>query len=813
MTKSELTAHIAVENTTYSFDKPFSYAVPQQLQSIIKVGMRVLVPFGRGNKKRQGIVLLLDFSDTDEELKSIISVVDEEPVLNKELISLATYMKEHYFCTLYDAVKTMLPAGINYHLTTVYGIQSSDEDSALDSEEQRIYDYLLKKRKPVKSETILDAFGLSDTRILDTMITKGVLYKSDEAFRRVNDAVMKMVSPAVGAETMNFKLTEKQQRVFDIINASGGISVKEVCYFTGVTSSVVDTLAKKGLIHFYDEEVFRIENRAKDSSIESLVLSDEQNRACDNLYAEYKDENPHISLLYGVTGSGKTSVFMKLIERVLGDNKGIIVMVPEISLTPQFVSLFSKRFGEKVAVFHSALSLGERLDEYKRVKKGLAQIVIGTRSAVFAPFDNLGLIIMDEEQEYSYKSESSPRYHAREIAKFRVSSNNALLVLSSATPSVETFYYANNGRYSINKLTKRYGSATLPEVVTADMNIEVQNGNTTGFSNVLLENLEYNLEHHKQSILLLNRRGHNTFVTCRTCGESVICPNCSISLTYHSANDRLMCHYCGYSIKYTNECPTCHSNTLRFGGTGTQKAESDIAEIFPDARILRMDTDATSSKSSYEKMISAFANGEYDILVGTQMVAKGLDFPNVTLVGVLNTDQMLYADDYRSYERSFSLLTQVVGRSGRGKSKGMAVIQSYTPDNLIISMAAKQDYNTFYNTEINVRKAMLYPPFADICLIGFVGDNQTQTLKAANGFLQSFIRLARNEFPSLPLRILGPSPALVVKVSNKFRYKLIVKCRNTKDFRKMLSKLLTEFGNNKEYGSVTVYADMNALVC
>lgn len=813
MTKSELTAHIAVENTTYSFDKPFSYAVPQHLQSIIKIGMRVLIPFGRGNKKRQGIVLLLDFSDTDEELKSIISVVDEEPVLNKELISLATYMKEHYFCTLYDAVKTMLPAGINYHLTTVYGIQSSDEDSALDSEEQRIYDYLLKKRKPVKSETILDAFGLSDTRILDTMITKGVLYKSDEAFRRVNDAVMKMVSPAVGAETMNFKLTEKQQRVFDIINASGGISVKEVCYFTGVTSSVVDTLAKKGLIHFYDEEVFRIESRAKDSSIESLVLSDEQNRACDNLYAEYKDENPHISLLYGVTGSGKTSVFMKLIERVLDDNKGIIVMVPEISLTPQFVSLFSKRFGEKVAVFHSALSLGERLDEYKRVKKGLAQIVIGTRSAVFAPFDNLGLIIMDEEQEYSYKSESSPRYHAREIAKFRVSSNNALLVLSSATPSVETFYYANNGRYSINKLTKRYGSATLPEVVTADMNIEVQNGNTTGFSNVLLENLEYNLEHHKQSILLLNRRGHNTFVTCRTCGEPVICPNCSISLTYHSANDRLMCHYCGYSIKYTNECPTCHSNTLRFGGTGTQKAESDIAEIFPDARILRMDTDATSSKSSYEKMISAFANGEYDILVGTQMVAKGLDFPNVTLVGVLNTDQMLYADDYRSYERSFSLLTQVVGRSGRGKSKGMAVIQSYTPDNLIISMAAKQDYNTFYNTEINVRKAMLYPPFADICLIGFVGDNQTQTLKAANGFLQSFIRLARNEFPSLPLRILGPSPALVVKVSNKFRYKLIVKCRNTKDFRKMLSKLLTEFGNNKEYGSVTAYADMNALVC
>ena len=432
---------------------------------------------------------------------------------------------------------------------------------------------------------------------------------------------------------------------------------------------------------------------------------------------------------------------------------------------------------------------------------------------MFAPFDNVGLIIMDEEQEYSYKSESSPRYHAREIAKFRCFQNNALLVLSSATPSIETYYYAKSGRYSLNVLSKRYGTAVLPEVITADMNIEMQNGNATGFSNVLLENIENNLENGKQSIILLNRRGYNTFVTCRMCGDAVVCPNCSISMTYHSKNNRLMCHYCGHSIPYTDECPTCHSKSLRFGGTGTQKAEDTISEIFPDARILRMDADATSSKSSYEKMISAFANGEYDILIGTQMVAKGLNFPNVTLVGVLNTDQMLYADDYRSYERSFSLLTQVVGRSGRGNTKGMAVIQSYTPDNLIISMAAKQDYDAFYNTEINIRKGMLYPPFADICLVGFVGENQHLTLRAANVFLQSFIKLARSEYPELPLRILGPSPALVVKVSNKFRYKLIVKCKNNREFRKLLSTLLIEFGNNKEYSNVTAYADMNALVC
>lgn len=810
---SDLVARVAVENTVFSFDKAFNYVVPKSLSTTCKAGVRVLVPFGRGDRKRQGIIMEMLTSETDN-LKSIISVLDDEPVMSEEMLRTAEFMKEHYFCTLYDAVKTMLPAGINYRLTTVYGAKELADDVQIeDAEKQRLYDYLFSKRKAVKSETILENFGLSDVKFLDEMVSDGYLYKSDEAFRRVSDAVMKMAAVNPSVDLSVIKLTPKQKSIVELLEMTGGTSVKEICYFTGVTSSVIDTLHKKGVIYFYDEEVFRIENRSIDRTLSDIVLSEEQQKACDSLYAEYRDGNPHTSLLYGVTGSGKTSVFIKLIERVIDDNRGIIVMVPEISLTPQFVAQFSQRFGDKIAVFHSALSLGERLDEYKRVKKGFAKIVIGTRSAVFAPFENLGLIIMDEEQEYSYKSESSPRYHAREIAKFRCAQNNALLILSSATPSVETYYYAQNGRYSLNTLTARYGSATLPNVVTADMNIEVQNGNTTGFSDVLLENLAYNLEHKKQSILLLNRRGHNTFVTCRTCGDPVTCPNCSISLTYHSANNRLMCHYCGYSVPYTDECPTCHSKSLRFGGTGTQKAESDIAELFPEARILRMDTDATSSKSSYEKMISAFARGDYDILVGTQMVAKGLNFPNVTLVGVLNTDQMLYADDYRSYERSFSLLTQVVGRSGRGESKGMAVIQSYTPDNLIISMAAKQDYDMFYNTEINVRKAMLYPPFADICLVGFVGENQAVTLRGANEFLKSFIALAQKEYPKLPLRILGPSPALVVKVSNKFRYKLIIKCKNNREFRKLLSTLLAEFGNNKEFSSVTAYADMNALIC
>ncbi len=594
---------------------------------------------------------------------------------------------------------------------------------------------------------------------------------------------------------------------------SGAVSVREIRYFTGVSSSVIDALFKKGVIYFFDEEVFRTGDLQVSGGAKPIVLSGEQQQACDNLLAEYRDTRPHVSLLYGVTGSGKTSVFLKLIERVLDEGRGIIVMVPEISLTPQFVEQFARRFGDKIAVFHSALSLGERLDAYKRVKKGLAQIVIGTRSAVFAPFDDVGLVIMDEEQEYSYKSESAPRYHAREIAMFRCAQHNALLVLSSATPSVETYYYAQNGRYSLNVLTQRFGAAVLPEVVTADMNMEIQGGNASGFSDVLLQNIENNLEQGKQSILLLNRRGHHSFVTCTQCGEPVTCPNCSISLTYHSRNNRLMCHYCGYSVPYKNECPTCFGKSLRLGGTGTQKAEQDIGMIFPNARILRMDTDATSSKSSYERMISAFSRGDYDILVGTQMVAKGLDFPNVTLVGVLNADQMLYADDYRSYERTFSLLTQVVGRSGRGESKGLAVIQTHTPDNLIIAMAARQDYDAFYQAEITMRQAMLYPPFADICLVGFVGQDQALTLRAANAFLETFTALARTEYPDLPIRILGPSPALVVKVSNKYRYKLIIKCRNNRAFRALLSSALVAFDGLRAYARVTAYADMNALVC
>ncbi|MGN1137920.1 MAG: primosomal protein N' [Ruminococcus sp.] len=807
---TDFIAEIAVENTTYSFDRLFDYSLPDNLLDCVREGCRVMIPFGNSNRLRQGIVMRLKRESRDG-LKNVMSVLDSEPVLTLEMLKLVVFMKEHYFCTYYDAVKTMLPTGINYNVTSTFTAVKGADTAELSADELQIYNYLLSQKAPVKAEKLSQVLGIDNQKLLQKLVGKGFLHKNEEAFRKIGDAVMKMVSLSDNADTLNPKLSQKQKSVFELLQTVQCASVKEICYYTGVTASVVDNIVKKGLAFYYEDEVFRTGNSTVPRDNSEITLTDEQTVAYDNLCSDYLADNAKVSLLYGVTGSGKTSVFLKLIQRVLEDDKGIIVMVPEISLTPQFLNVFRGKFGDKIAVFHSGLSLGERLDEYKRVKKGIAKIAIGTRSAVFAPFEDIGLIIMDEEQEHTYKSESTPRYHAREIAKFRVNEHNALLLLSSATPDVETYYNATTGRYSLNTLTKRYGNAVLPNVRIIDMNEEIAKGNTSHFSMDLIDCIEENLANGKQSILLLNRRGHNTFVVCSNCKEPVTCPNCSISLTYHSANNKLMCHYCGYSVNYTRTCPVCRQEKLRFGGAGTQKIEQELADLFPTARVLRLDADATMRKSSYEKKLTAFAKGEYDILIGTQMVAKGLNFPKVTLVGVLNPDSMLYADDYRSYERTFSLLTQVVGRSGRGEDRGVAVIQTNTPENTVISMAAQQDYQKFYSGEILLRKAMLYPPFADISMVGFVSDKHSLVIKASKKFMEMFVENAKASYEDLPLRILGPSPASVAKVSNKYRYKIIIKCRNQKRFRKLLSDTVLEFNSLKEYKDVTVYVDMNSL--
>ncbi len=802
-------ASVAVENTTYSFDKLFDYSVRKEFESEVEVGKRVVVPFGNGNRKRQAMVMEIK-KGNDKNLKSVISVPDKEPVITKEMVKLASFIKDRCFCTYYDAIKTMLPAGLNYSITTLYSAVKGVDTDSLSLDETQIYDYLLSAKKPVKADALSETLGIK-TEVFDELVKKGFLHKSDEAFRKVKDAVLKMVAVYDDYDFSSVKLSDKQNKVLEILQTVGAASVKEICYYTGVSASVIDALVKKNIAYYYEDEVFRNDTDNSFKENKEVVLTEEQNKAYENILKDYYDDKAHVSLLFGVTGSGKTSVFLKLIEKAVEDNKGVIVMVPEISLTPQFINIFKAKFGDDLAVFHSGLSLGERLDEYKRVLKGLAKIAIGTRSASFAPFKNLGLIIIDEEQEHTYKSESNPRYHARDIAKFRAAENNALLLLSSATPDIESFYNARTGRYSYNKLSRRYGKALLPDVKIVDMNEEAAAGNTTLFSSDLIYCLEENLAKGNQSILLLNRRGHNTFAVCSNCRETVTCPNCSISLTYHSANNKLMCHYCGFSMNYTGECPTCRNKSLRFGGAGTQKIEQQLSDLLPGARILRLDADTTMRKSSHERYLSAFSNGDYDILIGTQMVAKGLDFPKVTLVGVLNPDAMLYADDYRSYERAFSLLTQVVGRSGRGDKKGIALIQTFTPENNVISMAAAQDYELFYKNEIAIRQAMLYPPFADICMVGFVNDNHTAVIKSSRSFMDMLVKRAGENYPELPLRILGPSSAYIAKVSGKYRYKIIIKCRNNKKFRKLLVETTMEFNSVKENKDTTAYIDMNAL--
>lgn len=804
---------VAIDKATYSFDRIFEYIVPSELIENANSGCRVVVPFGRGNKQKQAMIMYKkSFNGDTKSYKMILKVLDEKPVLSNEMLSLVEFMKNRYYCTMYDCICAMLPVGINYKFNAMYSVNSDYEYDVvlLDELQKQVYDYLVQKKKPVSSSVIFKDLGIDSTNpVLHTMSMMGVLDKHDEASRRIGDKLQKMIR--LTGENTSTKLTPKQGEVYEMLNVAYALSVKELCYYTGCTQSVADALVKKGMAEYFETEVFRtpaIYRSVKNSESE-IKLTLEQQMAYDDLTRRYKSGKGQVSLLYGVTGSGKTSVFMRLIDTALKDNKGVIVMVPEIALTPQLINLFTERYGQSVAVFHSGLSVGERLDEWKRVKNGYAKIAVGTRSAVFAPFDDIGLIIMDEEQEYTYKSESNPRFHARDIAKYRCNKHNCLLLLASATPSIESFYNCQKGRYSMNKLTTRYGNARLPRVIIADMNEEQQKGNYSGVGSVLLKAIEKNLEKGRQSIILLNRRGYNTFVSCKSCNEVVSCPNCSISLTYHSDNNRLMCHYCGYSEPLQQQCPVCKSYGLRFSGLGTQRAEQTLMDAFPNAKILRLDADSTIAKFSHEKKLSDFSDGKYDIMIGTQMVAKGLNFPNVTLVGVLSADQMLYSDDYRSYERAFSLLTQVVGRSGRGDLEGSAIIQTFTPDNPTILLSAKQDYDSFYKNEILLRKAMLYPPFSDICMVGFVGENEQKTENSAQEFTKILIEKASSEYSHIPLRVLGYSSASINRINNKYRYKCVMKFRNSVDFRKMLSELLIDFSKDKRFNSVTTYVDIN----
>lgn len=627
-------------------------------------------------------------------------------------------------------------------------------------------------------------------------------------FGRIKDSTYKMVELAVQKDENLPKLTSKQKLVVNLLADIGTAAVDEVCEFCSVGKTVLKNLEKYGVISFYDKEKYRnpYKNLETDMEKSEIHLSIQQDKAY-STFLKLMNNGGGTGLLFGVTGSGKTQVYMKLIDKALESGRDVIVMVPEIGLTSQVLDIFHKRYGDKVAVFHSGLSLGERNDEYKRVERGEAKIAVGTRSAAFAPFHNLGLIIMDEEQEHTYKSERTPRYHAKDVAAFRCKYNQALFLMISATPSLETYSNALNGKYTLCELTERYGEVSLPEVIIVDMKSEMKMKNYSPISSKLRELISETLDYNKQVILLINRRGYNTFIACNDCGHVITCPNCSISLTYHSYNNRLTCHYCGYSKSLDTSCPECSSNHVRYSGFGTQRIEDELESLFPAARILRMDADTTSAKFSHNKMFSAFSNHEYDILVGTQMVAKGLDFPDVALVGVVNADNSLYDENYNSAERSFDLITQVVGRCGRRNERGRAVIQTINPYNDCIDFSAKQDYKSFFNNEIMLRKSLIYPPYCDIISVSFLGGEENTVALCAKAFLDILKEL--NSDGAQKLIVLGPSPAKIFKLNCQYRYRLSVKCRNSKNVRRMFNEILKRISKIKDYKDVSISVDLN----
>lgn len=745
------TVGVAVSNATFHFDKLYTYAVMPDQQDIVKLGSMVLVPFGRGSRARMGVVLACDAEPESAKLKYLFDVAPASACLTPELLRLVHFLKERTFCTYYEAVKAVIPYGAQY--------------------------------KPAVA-----ADGV--TPVLQKQLTR----HTENSYR------------LVGGLPQKPKPTAKQLAAVALLG--GGPRTLNELEDKGISRAVLDNLCAKGVL-----ECSKV-NKSIDlySSIplknEPICLTAEQQAAYDALLPKLEDDAPHSALLYGVTGSGKTLVFLKLIAHCLEQGRKALVLVPEISLTPQMILRLKSQFGRRVAVQHSALNHTERLLQWQMIQDGGADIVVGTRSAIFSPLENIGLIIIDEEQEHTYRSESAPRYSAHEMARQRAAENGALLLLASATPSTESFYAAQHGRTQLVRLTQRYGGNPLPKVQIVDMRAELASGNPREISLAMEDAIRRNLDAGKQTILLLNRRGYQTMAQCEDCREVLKCQKCSVPMVYHKSAHKVLCHYCGSQMEPPTVCPTC-GGKLQYRGFGTQKAEEELAKLFPDARVLRMDQDSTAAKDAHEKLLAKFADHEYDIMVGTQMVAKGLDFEDVTLVGVLGIDSLLFAQGFRAYENVFSLITQVVGRSGRAKAPGFAIIQTTDPDNPVLNLAAAQDYDAFFEQEIAYRKLGLYPPFCGLCVIGFAGAKEIETARAAARFAALLGQQAAKQ-PDLPLRVLGPTPGSIEKINDTYRYKLTIKCRNDRRFRDLVRSALELYEQEKLPSKATVAVDLHS---
>ena len=745
------TVGVAVSNATFHFDKLYTYAVMPDQQDTVKLGSMVLVPFGRGSRARMGVVLACDAEPESAKLKYLFDVAPASACLTPELLRLVHFLKERTFCTYYEAVKAVIPYGAQY--------------------------------KPAVA-----ADGV--TPVLQKQLTR----HTENSYR------------LVGGLPQKPKPTAKQLAAVALLG--GGPRTLNELEDKGISRAVLDNLCAKGVL-----ECSKV-NKSIDlySSIplknEPICLTAEQQAAYDALLPKLEDDAPHSALLYGVTGSGKTLVFLKLIAHCLEQGRKALVLVPEISLTPQMILRLKSQFGRRVAVQHSALNHTERLLQWQMIQDGGADIVVGTRSAIFSPLENIGLIIIDEEQEHTYRSESAPRYSAHEMARQRAAENGALLLLASATPSTESFYAAQHGRTQLVRLTQRYGGNPLPKVQIVDMRAELASGNPREISLAMEDAIRHNLDAGKQTILLLNRRGYQTMAQCEDCREVLKCQKCSVPMVYHKSAHKVLCHYCGSQMEPPTVCPTC-GGKLQYRGFGTQKAEEELAKLFPDARVLRMDQDSTAAKDAHEKLLAKFADHEYDIMVGTQMVAKGLDFEDVTLVGVLGIDSLLFAQGFRAYENVFSLITQVVGRSGRAKDPGFAIIQTTDPDNPVLNLAAAQDYDAFFEQEIAYRKLGLYPPFCGLCVIGFAGAKEIETARAASRFAALLGQQAAKQ-PDLPLRVLGPTPGSIEKINDTYRYKLTIKCRNDRRFRDLVRSALELYEQEKLPSKATVAVDLHS---
>ncbi len=817
------TAKIAVSASTYAIDRPYDYLIPGQLAEAVHPGMRAAVPFGRGNRVSDGIVLALGEREDGEKLKSILALLDEEPLLDEGAIQLALWMREQYFCTVYDAMRAMIPAGLWFSLKNCWRIAPGvDRETAFEAageskRAQQLVELLFANGGWAEEGKIRTAFGVSDPGpAIRALEQGGIIVQEASAARGVNDKTEQIAALVMDPGSAMALLAAKRRRAplqyaaGETICAVGETSAKELCYFTGASMATLRALERMGVLTLSRREVYRRPQLPVQEEAAPVELSEEQNIAYEELLA-LLDQGSAAALLYGVTGSGKTQVYLKLIHTLLERGKTALVMVPEIALTPQLMRIFTSQFGRKVAILHSSLSAGERCDEWKRARAGVARVVVGTRSAVFAPLPDLGVIILDEEQEPSYKSEQNPRYHAREVARYRCYKAGALLLLGSATPSVESMYRAKREEYRLLELSQRFNQRVLPQVTVVDMKDELRRGNGGTISAPLAEMLEETIDRGEQAILFLNRRGANRMVTCGECGETPACPRCSVHLTYHSANRRLMCHYCGWSQPLPDQCPAC-GGMLDFVGAGTQKVEEELRALFPGTPVLRMDADTVSAVHSHESILEKFRKERVPILLGTQMVAKGLDFENVTLVGAVSADQLLYTGDIHAAERAFSLLTQVVGRAGRGEKTGRAVIQTFTPDNDVVRFAACQDYDSFYEQEIGLREARGLPPFCDLFVVGASGPEETAVLRALLRLREALDGgLRRSPYNKIPYRLLGPAPAPVAKLNDRYRFRLVLSARNCKAVRQLTAHLLRQAQADRQNRGVALFADLNPL--